>query len=232
VFGARLWCSAVAEPDFLSSTRAAYDVVARDYAEHFRAELASKPLDRALFAGFAELVRDAGVGAVLDVGCGPGRLTDYLHRLGLMVFGVDLSSEMVAVARRTYPNIRFDVGSMLALDLPDGTLGGVVANYSIIHVPCEQLPEVFAEFYRVLASGGYVLLVFQVGDERLQLTEAFGHPIALNFYRRPPDRVAKLLRQAGLDPRVQMVREPDEGVEKTQQAYLLAYKPERGTQTK
>ncbi|MGO8887777.1 MAG: class I SAM-dependent methyltransferase [Streptosporangiaceae bacterium] len=43
---------------------------------------------------------------------------------------------------------------MLALDLPDGALGGVLAWYSIIHIPQERLPETFAEFCRVLAPGG------------------------------------------------------------------------------
>jgi hypothetical protein len=47
----------VTEPDFLRSTRASYNAVATDYAERFRDELAAKPLDRALLAGFAELVR-------------------------------------------------------------------------------------------------------------------------------------------------------------------------------
>lgn len=44
------------EPSYLHSTRTAYDTVAVDYAELLRAELAAKPLDRALLAAFAELV--------------------------------------------------------------------------------------------------------------------------------------------------------------------------------
>ncbi len=217
------------EPDFLRTTRAFYDAVAADYAEHFRAELAKKPLDRALLAGFAELVQAAGSGPVADVGCGPGRVTAHLHDLGLTVVGVDLSPQMVAVARRAHPGLRFDVGSMLALDLPDGALGGIVASYSIIHIPLVRLPEVFVEFHRVLAPGGHALLSFQVGDEPLHLTEAFGHAISLDFHRRQPDCIAELLNQAGLVVGARLLREPDEGegdgVEKRQQAYLLARKP-------
>lgn len=216
----------MAEPDFLRTTRASYDAVAADYAERFHGELAAKPLDRALLAGFAELVQAAGAGPVADVGCGPGRVTAHLHSLGLTAFGVDLSPQMVALARRAHPRLRFDVGSMLALDLPDGALGGIVANYSIIHIPPERLPDVFAEFHRVLAPGGHLLLVFQVGDESLHLTEAFGRVISLDFQRLRPDRVAELLSQAGLVIRAQLRREPDDdGVETMQQAYLLARKP-------
>jgi predicted TPR repeat methyltransferase len=61
------------EPPFLRSTRTAYDTVAADYAERFHDELATKPLDRALLAGFAELVQTAGAGPVADLGCGHGR---------------------------------------------------------------------------------------------------------------------------------------------------------------
>jgi predicted TPR repeat methyltransferase len=63
----------VTEPDFLRATRVSYDAVATDYAERFGDELAAKPLDRAMLAGFAELVRSAGAWLVADIGCGTGR---------------------------------------------------------------------------------------------------------------------------------------------------------------
>ena len=151
---------------YLTTTRAAYDTVAADYADLLRDQLAGAPLDRAMLGAFAELVQaeDAGA-AVADLGCGPGRVTAHLDSLGLSAFGVDLSPGMVEVARRTYPGLRFDVGSLAALDLADAGLGGIVAWYSIIHTPPELLPEVFAEFDRVLAPGGHLLLAFQAGDE-------------------------------------------------------------------
>ena len=86
------------EPSFLRTTQAAYDAVAADYAERFSAELAGKPLDRALLASFAELVQASGGGPVADIGCGPGHVTAHLHELGLTAFGVDLSPQMVALA--------------------------------------------------------------------------------------------------------------------------------------
>ena len=98
-----------------------------DYSGRFGDELAAKPLDRAMLAGFAELVRAVGAGPVADIGCGTGRVTAHLTGLGLSAFGIDLSPQMIAVARRSHPDLRFDVGSMLALDLPDGALGGVPA---------------------------------------------------------------------------------------------------------
>ncbi|TYB57368.1 class I SAM-dependent methyltransferase [Nonomuraea sp. PA05] len=216
------------EPDFLRATRASYDAMAVDYAAWIQDELAAKPLDRAVLAGFAELVRDADAGPVADVGCGPGRLTAYLHRLGLPVFGVDLSPRMIAEARRAHPALRFEVGSMLALDLPDRALGGILAWYSTIHLPDERLPEIFAEFHRVLAPGGHVLVAFQVGDGVSHRTKAAGHEISLSFHHRRPGPVADLLDQAGLSVHARLLREPDDHddyPEDTPQAFLLARKP-------
>jgi SAM-dependent methyltransferase len=217
----------VTEPDSVQRTRWSYDVVADDYTEWVRDQLAVKPLDRAMLGGFAELAGTAD-GPVADVGCGSGRVTAHLNSLGLSVFGIDLSPGMIAAARRTHPGLRFDEGSMLALDLEDGVLGGIVAWYSIIHIPEEYLPGVFAEFHRVLAPGGYLQLAFQVGDEIRHRTEAGNHQVSLDFHRLQPDHVAELLSRAGLAVQARMLREPVDVAalpEVTPQGFVLARKP-------
>ncbi|MBB6174148.1 SAM-dependent methyltransferase [Nocardiopsis mwathae] len=210
------------EANSISTTRAFYDAVAGDYAELARDELSGKPLDRGILAAFAERVRCAGVGPVADLGCGPGHVTAYLHSLGVTdVFGVDLSSQMVAIARRVYPELRFDEGSMASLDRPDGSLGGIVAWYSIIHTPPGVLSAVLAEFRRLLASGGQLLLAFQVGDEPLRIAEPFGHAVSLDFRRWSPDRIVGMLGRAGFKVNARLLREPD-STERVPQAFLLA----------
>lgn len=207
------------EPSDVHATRAAYDTVAESYAELLAGELTAKPLDRAMLAAFAELVPDGG--PVADLGCGPGRVTAHVHGLGLDVFGVDLSPAMVDEARRRHPGLRFDVGSMAALDLRDGELAGIVAWYSVIHTPPERLPSLFAELRRVLVPGGRLLLAFQAGDERVHLQQAYGHEISLYAYRLDPDRVTGQLMDAGITVEARLVRGP-EPPEKVPQAYLLA----------
>lgn len=84
----------------------------------------------------------------------------------------------------------------------------------------------FAEFHRVLAPGGRLLLAFQAGDEPLCLTEAFGHEVSLDCHRRHPDTIADLLTASGLVLHARTVRDPDpgEGVRPTRHAYLSARK--------
>ncbi len=187
----------------LDSTRESYDTVAEDYAVRVGQLFDQEPIGRAMLAAFAEQVR----GAVVDVGCGPGHVTAHLASLGLDVAGVDLSPKMVEIARRRYPDLRFSVGSMTALDLPDGELGGLVAWWSIFHLPPEELPKVFAEFRRTLAPGGRLLIGFHVGDERLSPETAYGHPVTYDAYLLEPGRIVDLLGQAGFEVAARLTME-------------------------
>ncbi|WP_323377749.1 class I SAM-dependent methyltransferase [Streptomyces cyaneochromogenes] len=104
-----------------------------------------------MLAGFAELVRMAGLGPVADLGCGPGRVTMHLAGLGVSVFGVALSPKMIELAWHAYLTLRFTAGSMTALEMRDDELGDIPAWYSTHHTPQEWLLEVFAECQRTLA---------------------------------------------------------------------------------
>jgi SAM-dependent methyltransferase len=209
----------------LEAIRESYDTVAVDYAHLLRDALAAAPHDRAVLGLFAELVRAAGGGPVADVGCGPGRITAHLARLGLEAFGIDLSPGMVGVARRDHPGLRFEVGSMTDLSLADGSLGGLLAWYSLIHLPDDVVAAVLRRFRRALRPGGLVLLAFQVGDEvRLKTSGYGGHPMRVDVHLRPPDRVAAWLQDAGLQVDSRLVRRP-QPPEGTPQGYLLARRP-------
>lgn len=194
--------------DALSATAEAYDAVAHTYAERFRDGLRERPLDRAMLTAFAEVARADGGGPVADLGCGPGHVTAWLDASGPAAFGVDASPAMVGLARQAYPHLRFDVGSMAALDIADGALAGVLSRWSVIHTPPEELPAILAEFHRVLAPGGHLLIGFSAGDDPARPTQVFDHTVA-PAYRWWPDHLAATLRTAGLDEVARMVREPE-----------------------
>ncbi|MCM3920415.1 class I SAM-dependent methyltransferase [Frankia sp. AiPs1] len=211
-------------PNYLATVAAAYDDVAEVYAERFADVLERQPLERALLCAFADLVRPLP-GPVADLGCGPGYATAHLHRSGLAVFGVDLSPEMIAVARRAHPQLRFEVGTMTALDLPDRVLGGAVCRYSLIHTPPADIPAILAEVHRVLAPGGHLLLGFLATDEPAAGVHPYDHRVT-GAYRWPPDHLTELAGQAGLVEVAQLVRPPAEG-ERGRQAQLLARRPQQ-----
>lgn len=192
----------------LGATAHAYDSVAVLYTELARNELDAHPLDRALLAAFAEHVHGTGGGPVAELGCGSGRITAHLRDLDLDASGVDLSPVMIGLARETYPDLRFEVGSMNALDLSDNELTGVVSWYSVIHAPPEDLPSYLAEFRRLLAPGGHLLLAF-FESEGDPVTE-FDHKV-VTAYRWPIDHLATLAGEAGFAEVGRMLREPVEG---------------------
>ncbi|MBY8873545.1 class I SAM-dependent methyltransferase [Micromonospora sp. PLK6-60] len=191
--------------DWLTDTRTSYDTVAVSYAELVRDLLAESPYERAALALFADFVHAAGGGPVADVGCGSGRVTAHLHGLGVNAFGIDLSPRMIEVARRDHPGLRFQVGSMTDLALAAGSVAGLVAWYSLIHVPDDQVGAVLAQFRRVTRPGGPLLLGFHVGDESRLKTEGYGgHPMKVYVHRRQPARVAAWLRDAGFTVEAQL----------------------------
>ena len=214
----------VTDAPFLKATRDSYDATVVEYVEMFDGVLEAKPLPRALLNVFVELVHAGGNLLVADVGCGPGRITVFLRQGGVDAFGIDLSPGMIAHAHRAYPKVRFEVGSMLELDLPDSSLGGLLACYSIIHIPWERRPDAFAEFYRVLAPGGILMLAFQVGSEKRHRDEAFGKAINCDWYRQQPDDIIVLLRAAGFNSWSTTVLEA-EGPESVPQGFVIATKP-------
>ncbi|MET7875940.1 class I SAM-dependent methyltransferase [Micromonospora profundi] len=186
------------EDGWLADTRTSYDTVADSYAHLLRGLLAEAPYERAAFALFADLVRAAGGGPVADVGCGSGRITAHLHELGMDAFGIDLSPGMIDVARRDHPGLRFEVGSMTDLPLAEGSVAGLLAWYSLIHIPDDQIGAVLAHFRRVLRPGGPLLLGFHVGDETTLKTHGYGgHPMNVYVHRRQPAQMAAWLHDGG-----------------------------------
>lgn len=207
-----------------AKTRAGYDAVADEYAAHFVDELAAKPLDRALLGLFAEVVR--GRGLVADVGCGPGHVANYLHGCNVPVVGIDLFPAMVDAARRLYPDLTFQMGSLLALDAGDGAWGGIVAFYSVIHLSPEAVPQALAEFHRVLRPGGRLLLAYHIGDEVRHFAEWWGHAVDLDFHFFTTNDLVRWLEAAGFVVEARVEREPHTPKEvATQRGYLLARKP-------
>jgi SAM-dependent methyltransferase len=206
------------------SIRECYDRLADEYARRIFNELQQKPLDRELLDRFAARIR--GRGEVCDMGCGPGQVARYLRDAGATVFGLDLSPRMLEKARRFSPDISFQEGNMMFLDLLDGTLAGIAAFYAIVNIPKKLLPSVFLEMQRVLQQGGLLLLAFHSGDEVLHEDELYGRSISMDFFLFPPQVIRRYLEAAGFA--IEEINErdpyPPEVEYQSRRAYILARK--------
>jgi SAM-dependent methyltransferase len=205
---------------WLDDTRNSYDAIAASYAEETRDLLDRLLYVRAGVVLFAELVRAIGGGHVADIGCGPGHTTALMQELGVDAFGIDLSPAMIEIARREHPGARFEVGSMTNLELDDDSLAGVLAWWSLIHIPDEVVPGVLGQFRRVLRPGGALAVGFHVGEEP---SAYHNRPTPAGVYHRPPSQMADWLRAAGFTLEAQHLLRPDDP---TPGAILFARRPE------
>lgn len=175
----------------MTSVEGAYSSRAAEYADLFGSVEAAHPTDRQL----VETWSDAVQGRILDAGCGPGHWTDHLARRGHEVRGIDLVPAFVERARSAYPDVPFAVGSIDAIDEPDGSLGGVLAWYSTIHHPPGRIGVPLAEFARVLRPGGSLLIGYFAAEDAV---EEFDHAV-VPAYRWPERELRAVLRDHGFE---------------------------------
>jgi len=101
---------------------------------------------------------------VLDLGCGTGKpILEYLHNHKLNVTGVDASHKMIAIARKSFPDVEFLLADMRKISL-NKKFDAIIAWHSFFHLPAEDQPSMFNTFKTHLKTGG--ILLFTSGTER------------------------------------------------------------------
>jgi ubiquinone/menaquinone biosynthesis C-methylase UbiE len=156
--------------------------------------------------------------AVLDLGCGIGRVTRYVAPLCREIWAVDVSETMLGFARERLSelrNVRFLLGRGTALpELDSGSIDFVYSLLTLQHVEREHAFRLLREVRRVLRDGGRAFLTFPnlLSDEYLRAflhyvdVNEVGNPARARFYT--PQEVERLLPAAGFE-----IEQLDAGVE-------------------
>ena len=179
--------------------REAHDVLAELYAERLAHILDQMPVERAVLGLFRDLLLESGVGSsVGDIGCGTGRLAPYVADYGLVPHGVDLSPEMIRVARRDFPGFPFDVTDLRALPFQDSSLAGAVCWYSLMYLAPAARPGAFGELARTVRPGGYLATAFKAGDDTIRRgSRTFDLGVEFDIYWLSPQELERQVTEAG-----------------------------------
>jgi SAM-dependent methyltransferase len=149
-----------------------------------------------------------------------------LRNRGADAFGIDLSPRLVEHARLLNPGMVFHQGNMLALDAEDESWGGIVAFYSLIHIPRDQVVRALQELKRVLRPNGLLLLSFHLGPEDIHLDEWWGKKVSIDFFFFQREEMENYVQSAGFESEEVIERPPYEGVEyPSRRVYIFARKP-------
>jgi 2-polyprenyl-3-methyl-5-hydroxy-6-metoxy-1,4-benzoquinol methylase len=139
---------------------------------------------------------DLETARVLDVGCGTGNLIPHLRYLDTTnLHGIDISSEMVALAQEKFPEVEFTVGAVSDSGYEPGSFD-LVVGFSVLH----HLPDL-AEFFSWLAvtlRPGGVFGFIEPNADALIHDHAWAHRVwlpTLPLYRYLERRNRKVLRQ-------------------------------------
>jgi SAM-dependent methyltransferase len=198
-----------------------YDRVASAYEDLFIDELDSKPRDRELLEALAASAGDP----VVEIGSGPGQVGSFVRARGRRVIGIDLSAAMARLA-----NERLDgavVADMRALPVASSHCGGVLAFYSVIHLPRAELSVALNEFGRILRPGGWLLFSAHEGSGEVTVDNFIGQGVPMVATLFELDELVAATEAAGLAVRVAERRPPYATEGSTTRLYIEAKRTAR-----
>lgn len=148
-------------------------------------------------AAMAELLEDAPIGRLVDLGTGTGRMLELFGTRATRAIGVDRSPEMLRLARaklaESVPSAELRQGDLAALPLAEA-IADTVILHQVLHFLAQPASAV-GEAARLLAAGGRMLIVDFAPHEREELRSRDAHA-RLGF---SDEQIAGWLAAAGLD---------------------------------
>ncbi len=139
-----------------------YTALAPRYAQTADDRFKRRAYDRARFDVVLGLAQ--GDAPVVDLGCGPGHVVDYLEKAGRKCLGIDASDGMLHAARARFPQREFQNANLEAQPFGREELGGMIAAWSLIHLPREALTARLSVLASHLRPRAPLLLVLHQGE--------------------------------------------------------------------
>jgi len=143
-------------------------------------------------------------GSVLDVGCAGGIKTKYFLDRGFSVTGIDISENLIEIAKREVTEAEYKVMSMTELNSMDKQFDGVFAQASLLHIPKAQAADVVRMMAERTVPGGYVYLAVKKAkqegmEEEVKEEDDYGYTYQRFFSYFTLEELRSYLVTAGLE---------------------------------
>ena len=132
---------------------------------------------------------------LLDLGCGAGQDSRSLTRLGYRVIGLDRTLPLLTFAKRRAPSVPFLLDDIRSLPIRVGSLNGILAATSLIHLPKRTVPSVLAALRQLVKPEGLFAGTFTYGSH--SRTKRTGWMPGRYFARWKKAELARTLCRAG-----------------------------------
>lgn len=142
------------------SVKRDYDAIADAYAEEFGKEYE----DFDVISKFMSQLKPNS--KILDLGGGTGKLTDLFIKNGYNAICYDFSTEMMRKSKEYFGELPYILDDMLNITkhFKQGSIDGIIAFYSLFHIPREDIVDLFMEINKTLNKNGILCFSVQLGD--------------------------------------------------------------------
>lgn len=200
-----------------------FEAIADLYGKEFGDKLRRKSFDLELVQEFTMRL-PSGL-TLLEVGAGPAQLSSVASEIGARVLMSDASEAQIRTAIERLPHIPPIVADLRELPFSSNVLGGIAAYYCLMYGSAEHLPNVFEEWWRVLATEGVVFIAVHAGNSFQRMTEWRGRQVDIELIERDPELTLHQLRATGFDIVRAEVRDPMPEEHPSRRLFILARKP-------
>jgi demethylmenaquinone methyltransferase / 2-methoxy-6-polyprenyl-1,4-benzoquinol methylase len=155
-----------------------YNKTAKDYDKWHIETASAKIIDAWNFKNLKKFVNNKKINKALDLACGTGRISNNLLNISDQVYGVDISEEVLKIAKQKYPQLKLTQSEVTNLPYDNNYFDLVIINGSLHHFFAVE--ETLTEAYRVLKPGGLFVLLGEPNQNYLKFYNPFFYFWALS----------------------------------------------------
>lgn len=176
--------------DHVTKTIATYNKIAYQYAQSL--EVFTPFKERVLFLSYLR-----PHSRLLDVGCAAGRDSIFFSHQGHATTGVDLSENLLEIARKKAPELTLINGDIRRKLFEDESFDAVWACAVLLHLKREDIPIVLANFYSLLIKNGLLFVRVKEGVGDADVVEILSNNLSRHFTYFKSDEIQDLIEEAG-----------------------------------